>query len=127
MKSLLLILFLASAVMAQSNRLGISTDYDKFTDTSTVRNTQSIMPARPGFVLFEVVATLFRKRGYSFVLLAVGFLFFGFLFAVCGVWLLCVSVVRLDERRRGGFVRLLLAVACIGLGCTFYWFGFVFW
>ena len=70
---------------------------------------------------------LFRKRGYSLILLAVGFLFLGFLLASVGIWLLCLAVVGIVDRKTGGFARLLLAIMCIGLSCVFSWYGFVFW
>jgi hypothetical protein len=56
MKALLLIL-----AALQGVTLGINTEYDKFTDTTIIRNTQSIMPVRPGSVLFEVVASVKGK------------------------------------------------------------------
>lgn len=61
MKPLLLILALALTVSAQAKRIGIDTEYDRFTDTTTIRNSQSIMPVRPGFVLFETVAHIKGK------------------------------------------------------------------
>lgn len=54
MKALPLILFF----LWQTSPLGISTDYDKFTNKTIVRDSQSIMPVRPGFVLFDVVASI---------------------------------------------------------------------
>lgn len=61
MKTLLLILAIAVFPPAQINRLGITTEYDKFRDVTIVKNSQSIMPVRPGFVLFETVASIRGK------------------------------------------------------------------
>lgn len=62
MKPLLLLLCLALPNPVQP-KLGISTEYDKFTDTTTIRNSQSIMPVRPGYVLFDVAASIKGKYG----------------------------------------------------------------
>lgn len=56
MKTLALVL-----ALLQTSSLGISTSYDKFTDETTVINRQSIMPAKPGFVLLETVAIVKGK------------------------------------------------------------------
>lgn len=64
MKPLLLFLALGLTVSAQS-RLGISTEYDKFTDTTIIRNSQSIMPVRPGYVLFDIVASVKGKNEHA--------------------------------------------------------------
>lgn len=51
-------LALLTLALFQTSTLGIHTEYDKFADTTVVRDTQSILPVRPGYVLFEVVASI---------------------------------------------------------------------
>ena len=55
-------LLLLALLLPQDSALGIHTEYDKFTDTTVVRTTQSIMPVRPGYVLFEVEASVKGKE-----------------------------------------------------------------
>lgn len=69
MKPLLLILLLCFSLSAQTIhlssgktiRLGVSSEYDKFSDTTVIKNSQSILPVRPGYVLFDAVASLRGK------------------------------------------------------------------
>lgn len=63
MKTLLLILLLVVTVSAQNSGadVGLNVTYDKFRDESAVRLTESLMPDRPGYVLFSVVAVIKSK------------------------------------------------------------------
>lgn len=58
MKTLLLLFILAAPAYGQLPELGLKTEYDRFTDTTTTTMTGSLVPDRPGFVLFQVIGVV---------------------------------------------------------------------